>query len=77
MKHVNANMIAPVLAGIALGESLVRTPDELVLADTFAAAERLRDDLATRVTGRFLPARQLAFAEGVIGAYSAASYARG
>lgn len=65
MKHSNPNMVQPVLEGIAVGEKLGEGLIDIVLEDT----EWLERKLATQRTGRFLPARALAFNQGVIAAY--------
>jgi hypothetical protein len=68
MRHVNPNMIQPVLDGIAAAEARLDLDffeqQQQVLVDEQPAVERH--------TGRFVPAKRIAFAQGYIGAYRSA-----
>lgn len=74
MKHINPNMVASVLEGIADGERLAGTVGtESAFQAVVEAAQRLHEQLATQVTARIMPSKQLAYNEGFIAAYRAAS----
>lgn len=73
MKHINPNMVAPVLAGIEVGERLVGEAGEHVIDALIADAERLSNLLAAQVTARILPSKELAYAQGAIAAYRAST----
>lgn len=74
MRHTNPNLIVPVLAGIKVGERIASVPgSELFLADAVADMERLSSQLEKQLTGRILPAKHLAFAQGLVGGYRAAT----
>jgi len=65
MRHVNPNAIQPVLDGIALAEA---QPS----ADLFAEMTHVLETEELRHTGRFLPAKRIAFAEGYVAAVRSA-----
>lgn len=73
-RHINPNMVTYVNAGIEHGASVVGMPSaDWQIEEMIAHAEELAHQLADQRTGRFLPATQLAYAEGFIAAYRAAT----
>ena len=74
--HVNPNMIVPVLKGIARGEEMAGQPEGEFLMDAY---ERELIELnktpvvGSYRAGNYVRAKQIAFAQGFIGAYRTAA----
>lgn len=68
VRHVNPNMIMSVLNGIEQAE---KRPDLDTFEEMLATIEREQPAMQ-RPTGRLMPARRIAFAEGYIAAFRSA-----
>lgn len=77
MRHINPNMVVPVLEGIADGEDAVGSPSgDYQLAEQVGTAEELSRLLTPTqdrpfVIGAFLKSKDIAYCQGWIAAYRA------